>query len=66
MEFIAHNVANVIPRVGGCGLKYENAPYRVGMVWIKIATTENFLVVQKASLVWMVVNKLEKKYQNNY
>ena len=23
MEFIAHNVANVINRVGGCGLKYD-------------------------------------------
>ena len=60
MEFIAHNVANAIPRVGGCGLKYENAPHRVGMVWIKIATTEDFLVVQKASPVSRMVNKPEK------
>ena len=65
MEFIAHNVANVIPRVGECRLKYDhfaNVSKTLSQcrgMWIE-------MVVQKASLVWRAVNKSEKKYQNNY
>lgn len=65
MEFITHNVANVINRVGGCGWKcliiskreivWSSPPY--GECRLKNHFRE---ATKMSSTVWMAVNKSEK------